>query len=176
MEVSIMLKKLFCPVVFLVCTGTLLAQSAPSTTTPPAQNGPGRHENCFQQAGLERSVMEQIRSIVHDAHTQIDGVCSNSSLTPQQKNQQVREIREKAMQEREGLMTADQQKTVAACQQARHANHPAGNGAHEGLLGGCGEMPRGGSRPGGALNGTPGNGMSNAPSPNLPSPQSSPQN
>jgi hypothetical protein len=170
MEVSIMLKKLFCPVVFLVCAGTLLAQSAPSTTTPPAQNGPGRHENCFQQAGLERSVMEQIRSIVHDAHTQIDGVCSNSSLTPQQKNQQVREIREKAMQEREGLMTADQQKTVAACQQARHANHPAGNGAHEGLLGGCGEMPRGGSRPGGALNGA-GNGTSNAPSPNQPLPQ-----
>src|SRR5277367_4303124 len=91
-EVPIMLNKFVYPVVFFLCAGTLLAQSAPSTTTPPSQTRPGRagaQENCFQQAGLERSVVEQIRSIGRDARSQIEGVCSNSSLTPQQQNQQV---------------------------------------------------------------------------------------
>jgi len=173
-----MLKKLCCGVILLLCAETLLGQSAPSTTTtPPPQARPGHQENCFQQAGLERSVMEQIRSVVHDTHTQIDGVCSTSSLTPQQKNQQVREIREKAMQERESLMTADQRRTVTACQQARRANHPAGIGEHEGPRGGCGQMPRGGSRPGASPNAAPGNGAGAAQPPNQPSPnQSSQQN
>jgi hypothetical protein len=171
---NIVRKMLLSSVVLLLCAGTLLAQSTPSTTTPPAQTRPGRQGNCFQQAGLERSVMEQIRSIGRDTRSQIEGVCSNAALTPQQQNQQVREIREKAMQEREGLMTADQQKTVTACQQEKRANHPVGNGAHEGLLGGCGDMTRG-SHPGVSSGGAAGNGaagheVGNAPPQNQSSP------
>jgi hypothetical protein len=157
LEVSIMLKKFFCSLVLLLFAGTLRAQSDPQTTTPPAPSRPMRQENCFQQAGLQRSAVERIRTIGRDTRSQIEGVCSNSSLTPQQQNQQVREIRDKAMQERAGLMTADQQKAVTACQQAKHGYHPAASGARQGHLGGCGEMPRSGSRPGGALNGAPGN-------------------
>ncbi len=124
----------------------------------------------MQQAGIEKSVMEQIHSIAHDAHSEIENVCSNTFLTPQQKQQQVREIREKAMQKREGLLTADQQKALMACQQARSGNHPGG-GPHEGMGGGCGEMPRN-ARPGNSPNGGQGNGTGNPP----PSSQSSPQN
>jgi hypothetical protein len=164
-----MLKKSFCPVVLLLCTGTLLAQSTPSTTTPPAQNRLGHQENCLQQAGLEISAMKQIRSIERDARSQIESVCSSSSLTLQQKNEQVRDIREKAMQEREGLMTADQQKAVTACQQAKHGIHPvAASGAHERHLGGgCGEMPGGGSLLGGSSTGAA-NGTGASPTPNHP--------
>jgi hypothetical protein len=128
----------------------------------------------MQQAGIEKSVMEQIHSIAHEAHSEIENVCSNTSLTPQQKQQQVREIREKAMQKREGLLTADQQKALMTCQQARSGNHPAGGGpheGHEGMGGGCGEMPRNG-RPGTSPNSRQGNGTSNPPT----SSQSSPQN
>lgn len=128
----------------------------------------------MQQAGIEKSVMEQIHSIAHDAHSAIENVCSNTSLTPQQKQQQVREIREKAMQKREGLLTADQQKALMACQQARSGNHPGGGGpheGHEGMGGGCGETPHN-PRPGNSPNGGQGNGTGNPP----PSSQSSPQN
>jgi hypothetical protein len=125
----------------------------------------------MQQAGIEKSVMEQIHSIARDAHSQVESVCSNSSLTPQQKQQQVREIRGRAMQKRESLMTADQQKTLMACQQARNGNHagaggPHEGGPHEGLGSGCGEMPHNGSRRGGSANRAPGSGTSNPPTQN----------
>jgi hypothetical protein len=169
-----MLKKLFCSLVFLLCAGLLLAQTAPSTNTPPSQTRPmrgGGQGACIQQAGIEKSVMEQIHSIVRDAHSQVESVCSNSSLTIQQKQQQVREIRERAMQKRESLMTADQQKTLMACQQARNGNHagaggPHEGGPHEGLGSGCGQMPHNGSRPGGSANRAPGSGTSNPPTQN----------
>lgn len=160
----------------VLCVAPLVAQDAPpansnSSAMRPAHRG---GDSCLQQAGLESSVVEKIRAIGRDTRSQVEGVCSNASLTPQQQNQQVREIREKAMQERAALMTADQQKAVSACQQARHGYHPARSGAHEGHLGGCGEMPRGGSRPSPAVNGAPSNA---AQPPSQPSAnQSSPQN
>jgi hypothetical protein len=186
-EVTIMLGRIFCSVVVmcagLLCSGPLLAQSTPPISNPPAnpqaQNRPARRgEPCWQQAGIEQSVMEQIRTITREARSEVEAVCSNSSLTPQQKQQQAREIREKAMQKREGLMTADQEKTLKACQQEQHENHPGNGGMHQGGMheggmhegmggGGCGEMPRAGSRSAAAPGGT-----TNPPAPS----QSSPQN
>jgi Spy/CpxP family protein refolding chaperone len=174
---TFLLRTIFGSVVLIACAGSLLAQSTPPTTNPPAQNRPARRggEPCWQQAGIEQSVMEQIHAIARDARSEVEAVCSNSSLTPQQRNQQAREIREKAMQKREGLITADQEKTLRACQQEQRENHPGNGGMHEGHEGmggrGCGEMPRGGSHPGVAPNGT-GNGNNNPPAPS----QSSPQN
>ena len=84
----------------------------------------------MQQAGIEKSVMEQIHSIAHDAHSAIENVCSG--------------------------------------------NHPGGGGpheGHEGMGGGCGEMPHN-ARPGNSPNGGQGSGTGNPP----PSSQSSPQN
>lgn len=169
-----MLKKLFCSLAFLLGAGLLLAQTSPSTNPPSSQTRPmrgGGQGACMQQAGIEKSVMEQIHSIVRDAHSQVENVCSNSSLTPQQKQQQVREIRERAMQKRDGLMTADQQKALAACQQARNGNHAGAGGAHEGGLheglgGGCGETPHNGSRPGGSANRGTSSGTSTPPTQN----------
>jgi hypothetical protein len=155
-----MLKKFFCTMFVVLCAGTLLAQSTPSTNGTPSQTRPmrGGGENCFQRAGIDKSVMEQIHTISHDARSQIETVCSNSSLTPQQRHEKAREIREQAMQKREALLTADQKTALNACQQARSGNHPNGGGMHEGnggmhegLGGGCGEMPGGGhpNRPSG---------------------------
>jgi len=49
--------------------------------------------------------MEEHRSIETDAHSQVASVCENSSLTPQQKQQQVREIRQQVQQKMDALIT-----------------------------------------------------------------------
>ena len=169
-----MLKKFILSAVFLLCAGALFAQSTPSTSTSPAQTEPARRrgEPCWQQAGIERSVVEQVRSIGSEARSKVESVCSSSSLTPQQKRQQVQEIHQQATLKREALVTVDQRKAFMACQQGRSGSHASGGGAHEGLGGGCGEMTRYGSRSNGASNGTHGAGVSNPPQPI----QSSPQN
>lgn len=169
-----MRKKFFLSVAFLLCAAMALAQSAPTTTTPDSPTDPAgrRGEPCWQQAGIEKPVAQEIWSIGRDARSQIEGVCSSSSLTPQQKRQQVQEIRQEAIQKREALVTADQRKTFMACQQARSGNHSSEGGSHEGLGGGCAAASRYGSRPNGPSNGIQSAGTSNAAQPN----QSSPQN
>jgi hypothetical protein len=106
----------------------------------------------LQQAGVDQSVMEQLRTIQRDMHTQVEGVCSNTSLTPQQKNQQAHQIREQAHQKIAGLMTPDQQKSLMACREEHMGGHAGAGGLGE-SGGGCGEWQRNGTRP---TNGTPG--------------------
>jgi hypothetical protein len=106
--------------------------------------------------------MEQVQAIGRDAHSQIQGVCSNTSLTPQQKRQQVREIRQQAKQKRESLITPDQEKALQACQQARNGSHS--NGMHQGMGDGCGNMPHSGSQPNSNPNGSPESGSNPPPS------------
>jgi hypothetical protein len=124
---------------------------------------------CWQQAGIEKSVMEQRWVNERETHSQVEAVCSNTSLTAQQKNQQVREIRQQARQKMEGLITPDQEKTLMACQQERGMGHPGGASGRR-WEGGCGEWANGGAHPGGAPNGGAGNGNRNPP------PNSPPQN
>ncbi len=150
-----------------LCATAAIAQSTPSTSNPPTQSGSARRGGtpCWQQAGIEKSVMEQRWSIERETHSQVEAVCSNTSLTPQQKQQQVRELHQQARQKVEGLVTPEQEKALTACQQERGMNHPGGGmGEHQGMGGGCGEW-RGGQR-GGAPNGAqgmPNGGSSNPP-------------
>jgi hypothetical protein len=106
--------------------------------------------------------MEQVQAIGRDAHSQIQGVCSNTSLTPQQKRQQVREIRQQAKQKRESLITPDQEKALQACQQARNGSHS--NGMHQGMGDGCGNMPHSGSQTNSNPSGSPESGSNPPPS------------
>jgi hypothetical protein len=175
MEATIMSRKIFSlAFACLLCgSATLLAQTTPPAGGPTTQPGRRGGEPCWQQAGIQKSVMEQRWAVERDTRSQVEAVCSNSSLTPQQKHQQVQEIRQQGRQKMEGLVTADQEKALTACQQQRGMNHGGGNGAggpHEGAGGGCGEWPRGGQRPGNTPNGAPGSNGGNPPS------SSSPQN
>jgi hypothetical protein len=109
----------------------LWAQSAPPSGNAPSTPPSGRQEPCWQQAGISRSVMEQHQQIQHDAHSQIASVCEDSSLTLQQKQEKVREIRQQAEEKTSALIPAEQLSALHACQQQRHAGnmqHRAGGG------------------------------------------------
>lgn len=157
-----MIRKFFFSLALPICAATVAAQNA----TPGPANGAARHEPCWQQAGVQKSLMVQLASIQREAHTQADAVCSNASLTPQQKHQQVKEIHEQAFQKMSGLVTPDQRKALLECREERAANHSnsGGRGA-----GGCGGMMSG-ARPGG----NPGTQSESGNSPS--ESQSSPQN
>jgi hypothetical protein len=187
-EVLVVFKKLFCT---FVIAGALpmLAQTSSPSNNQQGQNGGGRRGNfspCWQQAGIEKSVMEQRWAAERETRSQVEAVCANSSLTAQQKQQQAREIRQQSRQKMEGLITPAQEKALTACQQERGMNH-GGGGPQAGAQqegGGCGEWSHGGQggqgwqRPGGSQNGGAGNrngGTNTAPLTNAP-PNSSPQN
>jgi len=138
----------------ILSSAVLVAAQSSSPSQPPAGRRGG--SPCWQQAGIEKSVMEQRWAAEREMHSQVEAVCSNASLTPQQKNQQAREIRQQGRQKIEGLVTPEQEKALTACQQQRGMNHPGGR---QGGGGGCGEMPAG-SHPGGTPNGAPGSGAS----------------
>lgn len=148
----------------LLCAVPAVAQSSQQNSASP-QNQPqgqsqqpqnmrrGNFSPCWQQAGIQKSAMEQRWAVERETRSQVQAVCSNSSLTPQQKRQQVTEIRQQGRQKMEGLITPEQEKTLTACQQERGMGHPGGG--HEGMGGGCGEWQNGGPHPG---SGTPGSG------------------
>jgi hypothetical protein len=99
-----------------------------------------RQEPCWQQVGLSKDVIDQRDAIQRDTHSQVESVCADSSLTPQQKKQKIHEIRQDAKQKVAGLITADQQQQLQACQKERAGNHPAPVGMQHGG-GPCGGLP-----------------------------------
>jgi Spy/CpxP family protein refolding chaperone len=160
----------------LLCALPLAAQDAPSSNPNPAPSARSARrpavEPCWQQAGIEKSAMEQIWSIQRETRTQVEGVCANSSLTPEEKHQQLKEIHQQAHEKMDGIITADQQKAMTACQQERRENHPAGARAGGGTAtagDGCGDWQRGPRNPN---NANP-NGDSDTPPDHQPAP---PQN
>jgi hypothetical protein len=146
----------FLAVTLLFCEPLLAQNTPPANPSGQPRLGGRGGTPCWQQAGIDKSVMEQRWALEKDTRAQVDAVCSNSSLTPQQKQQQAREIRQQAKTKMEGLVTADQEKALTACQQQRGMNHNGmgggsqqnGGAGHEG--GGCGEWPHNGARPNGA--------------------------
>ena len=136
-------------------SATLFAQGVPPPTNPSGPTRMGRGGTpCWQQAGIDKSAMERRWALERDTRSQVEAVCSNSSLTPQQKQEQAREIRRQSKQKMEGLITADQEKALTACQQQRGMNHNGmGGSSHEGGAGregGCGEWPHNGAHSNGA--------------------------
>jgi hypothetical protein len=133
---------------------SLLAQQSSESAFPrvnprPIQGSgtrPGqrvRQEPCWQEAGVSKAAMEQRRSIEQSVRGQVASVCANSSLTPQQRQQQIRQIHEQARQQMEALISPQQQEAIKSCQASRgHGGIGVhvGGGGHGGM-GPCGEMP-----------------------------------
>jgi hypothetical protein len=102
-----------------------------------------RQEPCWQQVGISKGAIQQRRSIEQNTRAEIQSVCSNSSLTPQQRREQIRSIRERSRQQMEALVSPQQREALKACQQSRGKGHGVGvgGGMHGG--GGHGEGPCG---------------------------------
>jgi hypothetical protein len=121
----------------------------------PTANGQHRQQPCWQLAGVSHSAVEQRRQIAESAHSEIESVCSNSSLTAQQKQAQIRQIREQARSRMDALVSQAQMQQIKSCREQR------GIGTHSVPHSGspCGELSGSNpvnSRPRGAT--TPGNG------------------
>jgi len=118
---------------------------------PRIHNGPhaGRPHQppCWEEAGISKSVIDERRRIEQRTHAEVRSVCSDSSLTTQQKKEKIQEIRKQAHQQTEGLITPQQQEALKACQQARNGGgHHGGGGGGVHVGGGhgggpCGDMP-----------------------------------
>jgi hypothetical protein len=101
-----------------------------------------RPEPCWEEAGIPKSVIEQRRQIERITRGEIQSVCNDSSLTPEQKREKIRQLHQQARQQMQGLITPQQKEAMKACQQQRAAAHPpnSGLGKHVGGRGPCGEM------------------------------------
>ena len=131
-----------------VMAGALLVASAgaqvPTRPVPGTTAGPRtaprreRLEPCWQVAGISKAAMQQRRQISQQARQQVESVCMNSSLTPQQKREEIRQIHERERQELESIITPAQREALHACQEQR--GHGVVHGGHGHAGGPCGEL------------------------------------
>ena len=144
----------------LVSASSLVAQIK---TTPPPSTSPrgitaqtpgnprkraARQEPCWLQVGIPHSAIERRKQIEENTRSQVQAVCNDSSLSPQQKRQKIHRLREQAHQEAAALMTPQQAEALKACRQQRAAARGERGGGgrgmhHGGGEGPCGEMPSG---------------------------------
>ena len=117
----------------------------PGVYPPTQQGGNGRNGRgrCLQQAGLSQGTMQQVRSLHQQARSQIEALCSNTSLTQQQRQQQIREINQRTRQQAEALISPAQRERLQACQGGGGIGHGGFGGGHGGGGGHspCGSLP-----------------------------------
>jgi hypothetical protein len=115
----------------------------PIRTAPSTAPGTAKHpqlEPCWEVAGVPKSTLQQRRVIAQQARQEVEAVCANSSLSIQQKRQQIQQIHQRQRQEIDAIITPAQQEAMRSCQVQRgHGGHGSGHvgGGHSGP---CGEM------------------------------------
>lgn len=111
----------------------LWAQTSPA---PVVGGRPYRQRSCWQQAGISRSVMPRIHQIQQTTRSQVESVCSNNSLTPEQKQQETEQLQQQAQQQIGALLSSEQLEALRSCQEQRgHAGAMHGGGNP------CGNVP-----------------------------------
>lgn len=102
-----------------------------------------RQEPCWQVAGVSPSAIRERRSITEQAHSQVESVCANSSLSIQQKRQEIRQIHVRERQQIDAIITPAQREAMRSCQESRGNGGHAGGGHVGGGGGPCGEISAG---------------------------------
>src|SRR6516164_1021503 len=133
--------------VFLSATLRLCAQV--SLPLPHSAQLPGKtvHPSptpkqipCYEVAGVSKAALDERRIVTQNANAQVEAVCANASLTPQQRAQEIRQIRQRQRAEMNTIVTPQQQEAINACNKARHPVTVA-NAPHPGpARGPCGEL------------------------------------
>jgi len=140
---KIVLSALFAGIIFSAAlTGTATAQVPvrPVPSTAPGATRRPRQEPCWQVAGISRSALQQRRAIARQARQEVESVCANSSLSLQQKRQQIEQIHQRERQQIDGIITPAQQEALRSCQEARNGGGHVGGHGGGGHGGPCGEM------------------------------------
>jgi len=86
----------------ITCCPLLAQTTASSPPDVPTSRRFG--QPCWEQAGISSSVMPQLRQIHQAMHTQAEAVYSDSSLTSQQKQQKIRQLRQEAYHQVDALV------------------------------------------------------------------------
>ena len=125
-------------VLLAVFAATLLGQSPQNPASGGLGGAPGaglgrsagRRQGCAKQLGISQSVIAQHRTLHENALSQVRAVCSDSSLTNEQKKEKIRQIRETTRQQTEALLTPTQQQQLKECEAGRRGGGGAHGGAH----------------------------------------------
>ena len=108
------------------------APPADQSSTPPQARQRGAEPPCFKQAGVSDDTWKQIMGIHKTTHQQVVSICENSSLSTQQKRDQIRQAREQTEQQVQGLLTPQQQNAVKQCRKERRGGRGGMRGMHRG--------------------------------------------
>ena len=124
--------------VVLLTPALLLAQdqqsAPPEAAAPGPQAGPrGGEPPCFKQAGVSEDTWQKIRDIHKTNHQQVVSICENSSLSAQQKRDQVRQAFQQTEQQVHGLLTPQQQDALKQCRQERRGDRKGMGGGMRGM-------------------------------------------
>jgi hypothetical protein len=104
---------------------------------PAAPTGRRFAQPCWKQAGVSSSAVPQLREIRQTMHTQVEAVCTDGSLTSQQKQQKVQQLRQEAFQQMDGLVGSQQVEALRSCYEQRAGG---GGGMHHGNGSPCRSM------------------------------------
>jgi hypothetical protein len=134
-------------VLTLLGTYPLAAQTVPSPAAPRGTTpaSPTHQRPCWQQAGISQSAMQQRKQIEENTRSQVESVCSDSALTPQQKQQKIQQLEQEAHTQVGGLITPQQGQALKSCRESR-GEGPRPSGMHGGV-GPCGETTASGNKP-----------------------------
>ena len=150
--------KLFVAVAFALLSLAASAQTAPVRIQQPVPPHPGpmaggahpHQQPCWQVAGISKSALDQRRVIQQRTRAEIQAVCAEAGLNPQQRQQKMKQIHEQAKQQLDALVSPAQMQELKSCQMSRNHGGSHGGG-HPGIGGGhgpCGELPvKGGPKP-----------------------------
>jgi ABC-type sugar transport system substrate-binding protein len=113
------------------------SKPTPSSSTPPSSTPSsaqkGGHIPCAKQVSISPQVLQQRRAVMEAAKAKVQGICQDTSLSAQQKKEQIHQIHQEARQQAEGLIPAAQLEALRKCQ----AN--VSGGVHVAHTGPCGE-------------------------------------
>lgn len=110
-----------------LCANSLLAQNTAPATPSYAQHP--RQQPCWLQAGMSKSAALQLRQIEESTHSQLESVCSDSSLNAQQRHQKIQQLHQQAKQEAEGIVNVQQLEALRSCREQRgHSEMHSGGG------------------------------------------------
>lgn len=123
----------YSPALHAQASGSQQPPAAPAPSAPaqqPAQSPAAESEQGapLSKLDLTNDQKKQIHDIRKQSQRQVQAVRSDTTLTPEQQTQQIRQIRHKAAQQVEGVLTPEQRAKFDAWRKAHQRHHHPSRG------------------------------------------------